>query len=427
MRILWLATCDSFYEFIKLKSNKCNTNDGGWYLGLHQALLKYGDQNDIELGVAFTCNKQIPFKTCIENCTYYPLIRPKQSIIKKLIHYLTHRIDTKDLWSENIDKIIDDFKPDLIHYFGIESQMAYYLKKSSIPSIINLLGVLNPCQNAFFPNGMNELSIKKYNKTFRELFLNNQYRYSYRNMTVRAIKEKELFTYCKNIAGRTWWDKAISNLYAPQANYFIINEILRPIFYKSVKWERTKRERIEIVSTISENIYKGYDLILKSASILNSMNIKFKWKVIGISEDSNFAIFFEKHYNLSPTKLNISLLGRMDAEQIQKTLLESDLYIHPSYIDNSPNSVCEAQYIGIPVIACYVGGIPSLIEHGINGWLIPTNAPHEIAFYVKNYNNLPIEEISKNEIKTAEKRHNIQSIYNETINCYYSILEKAKI
>ena len=428
MKILWLATCDSFYDFILSNSNICHSNDGGWYIGLHQAILKHGQQSNIKLGIAFTCsNKQVPLKTCIDNCTYYPLIRPHKSILKKLSSYLIRKMHFEELWSEEIDKIIDDFKPDLIHYFGIESQMAYYLRKSTIPSVINLLGILNPCKNAFFPNGMNQYSIKKYNRTFRELFLNNQYRYAYNNITIRATKEKELFSYCQNIAGRTHWDKAIANLYAPQANYYTINEILRPVFYKSSKWNRKRRETIEIVSTISENIYKGYDLILKAATIMMSMHIKFQWKIIGISQNSDFATFFEKHYNISSATSNITLLGRLDAEQIQKILLESDLYIHPSYIDNSPNSVCEAQYIGIPVIACYVGGIPSLIKHGINGWLIPTNEPHEIAFLVKHYNELPIEEISRQEIKIAEDRHNINKIYNELISCYNSILQKREI
>lgn len=160
---------------------------------------------------------------------------------------------------------------------------------------------------------------------------------------------------------------------------------------------------------------------------MTSMKIKFNWKVIGISKDTDFVHLFEKQYNISSADTNITLLGRKNAEQIQKLLLDADLYVHPSYIDNSPNSVCEAQYIGIPLIACYVGGVPSLIQHGVSGWLIPTNEPYEIAYIVKNYNKLPIEEISKNEIIIAEERHNIYKIYNEVKRCYNEILGKEKI
>ena len=105
-----------------------------------------------------------------------------------------------------------------------------------------------------------------------------------------------------------------------------------------------------------------------------------------------------------------------------QTLLDADLFVHPSYIDNSPNSVCEAQYLGIPVVACYVGGIPSLIEHGKSGWLVPSNAPYEIAYLVKNYHTLPIESISAHEIEVAKQRHDPHKIFQEVLSCYQFIL-----
>ena len=44
-------------------------------------------------------------------------------------------------------------------------------------------------------------------------------------------------------------------------------------------------------------------------------------------------------------------------------------------MDNSPNSVCEAQMIGVPVVAAAVGGVPSLVEDGVTGLLaVPGNA-----------------------------------------------------
>ena len=155
---------------------------------------------------------------------------------------------------------------------------------------------------------------------------------------------------------------------------------------------------------------------------MTQLNIPFHWRIMGISPRNKFIHFFENHYNITTQDNGIELLGKVKSKQLVQILLDADLFVHPSYIDNSPNSVCEAQYLGIPVIACYVGGIPTLIEHGKSGWLVPTNAPYEIAYLVKNYHRLPVESISTYEIKIAEQRHNPQKIYQEALVCYQSIL-----
>ena len=422
MRVLWLATCESFYDYVVSNSNFSTDSEGGWYTGLHQAIQSYDTEHTIKLGVAFTCTRKVPDKAVIDDYTYYPLKPEKESYIQRLMYLWGGYKKTKKPWQSRITQIIEDFKPDLIHFFGIESQMAYYLLNLNIPYVVNILGVLTPYYNTFFPINMNSYSVLIHNHSFKELILNNQIRFAYKTMGIRTIYEKELLSHCKNLAGRTEWDQQIANIFAPQAQYYIINEILRPAFYRSRKWKYQQRTRIEIVSTISENTYKGFDLILKAASLMMQLNIPFRWRVIGISQENKFMHFFEKHYDIIAQNNGIELLGRVKSKQLVQTLLDADLFIHPSYIDNSPNSVCEAQYLGIPVIACYVGGVPTLIEHGKSGWLVPTNAPYEIAYLVKNYHKLPIESISTYEIKIAEQRHNPQKIYQEALVCYQSIL-----
>ena len=421
MRVLWLATCESFYDYVVSNSNFSTDSEGGWYTGLHQAIQLYDTEHTIELGIAFTCNKNIPDKTIINHCTYYPLRPKKESRLQRLIYLWGGYKKNKTPWRVRITQIIKDFKPDVIHFFGIESQMAYYLLDLKTPCIINILGILGPCYNAFFPINMNNYSVLIHNHSFKELILNNQIRFAYKTMGIRTIHEKKLLSHCKNLAGRTEWDRQIVNIFAPQAHYYVINEILRPIFYRSQKWKYQQRTQIEIVSTISENTYKGLDLILKTASLMTQLNIPFHWRIMGISPRNKFIHFFEKHYNITAQDNGIELFGKVKSKQLVQVLLDADLFVHPSYIDNSPNSVCEAQYLGIPVIACYVGGIPTLIEHGKSGWLVPTNAPYEIAYLVKNYHRLPVESISTYEIKIAAQRHNPQKIYQEALVCYQSI------
>ena len=52
-------------------------------------------------------------------------------------------------------------------------------------------------------------------------------------------------------------------------------------------------------------------------------------------------------------------------------LCRSHVFAISSYIENSPNSLCEAMQVGLPCVASYAGGIPSLVEQRRTGLLFP--------------------------------------------------------
>jgi glycosyltransferase involved in cell wall biosynthesis len=62
----------------------------------------------------------------------------------------------------------------------------------------------------------------------------------------------------------------------------------------------------------------------------------------------------------------VGLLGRLDA------------LVVPSLVDGRPIVIMEANACGVPVIAAPVGGIPEMIEVGVNGYLFPPTAVEAI-------------------------------------------------
>jgi glycosyltransferase involved in cell wall biosynthesis len=73
----------------------------------------------------------------------------------------------------------------------------------------------------------------------------------------------------------------------------------------------------------------------------------------------------------------VRFLGPRD--DIAALLAASDLHVHPSHQEALPNSIIEAMAAELPLVATRVGGIPELIEHGVNGLLVEPHQPEAMA------------------------------------------------
>jgi 2-deoxystreptamine N-acetyl-D-glucosaminyltransferase/2-deoxystreptamine glucosyltransferase len=73
----------------------------------------------------------------------------------------------------------------------------------------------------------------------------------------------------------------------------------------------------------------------------------------------------------SPGAPNISLLGRLPGLDVPRFLSAIDVLVLPSYDEGQPRAVLEGLAMARPVVASAVGGVPELIQHGVNGLLVP--------------------------------------------------------
>ena len=56
---------------------------------------------------------------------------------------------------------------------------------------------------------------------------------------------------------------------------------------------------------------------------------------------------------------------------IRDYLQQARLFLLPSRYEGSPNILIEAMACGLPAVATKTSGIPELIEHGVNGYMVP--------------------------------------------------------
>lgn len=418
MKVLWLSVTSGLFQH---KSSP-NYNGGGWIASLQKIVQ---EQENIQLGLAFLSSTYY-HKEKQGNTTYYPIYTsPQKSLAKLKEYYGGYKKFNTEQYVAEINNIIQDFRPDVIHLFGMENPLATILGKTEVPIVVHLQGLLAPYDNAFFPIELNKKSFL-FPFSINEWILRNGYIYAKNNIHVRGEREKKLFKKVTYTMGRTNWDYQVSQLLAPQSQYYHVDEALRDIFYQNTDTWKLKKlpNKLIITSTISNTIYKGLDLILKTAYLLKTeTNIDFEWNVIGINPSTKIIRFFEKSTQIKSNEVNIYYKGILNANELCNNLLKSHAYVHPSYIDNSPNSVCEAQLLGVPVIGTNVGGIPSLIKDGVNGILIPANAPYELAYHLKQlYQDKELsQKLSKQGFLTASQRHDRDKILTDLIKTYQAI------
>ena len=80
----------------------------------------------------------------------------------------------------------------------------------------------------------------------------------------------------------------------------------------------------------------------------------------------------------------IEFLGSLSGEEMKQAFLDANVFVLPSTIENSPNSLGEAMLLGVPCVAADVGGVTTMMRHRLEGEVYPSTAPYMLAFYVEN-------------------------------------------
>jgi glycosyltransferase involved in cell wall biosynthesis len=79
-----------------------------------------------------------------------------------------------------------------------------------------------------------------------------------------------------------------------------------------------------------------------------------------------------------PWKGNVTLLGHRD--DVPAVLAALELLVLPSFAhEGIPQIILQAQAMARPVVATTVGGIPEVVEDGVNGFLVPPRNPAALA------------------------------------------------
>jgi glycosyltransferase involved in cell wall biosynthesis len=415
MRILWFANAPSDEAFVYLMGR--TQNQASWIVALHEEI---SQKDDIEMGFVFqwSVKKLSTFKI---GKTLYFIVPTEFSFFDRIVNNYLHSVDSEKQLAMYLE-IVKEFNPDVIHIFGTENNFGLIQKITSIPCVVQMQGIINNYRLYYFQSISSKIVLRY--SGFIKLLKRSTYFDHFLKFNKQAIREKTILSYTKNVIGFTEFDKRIANLLGNEINYYHIPWLLRRPFYID-KWEYPNQKRFRVIAVMNPNIYKGLETVYRVSMILNELfPNRFEFVVAGIPKASIVNKLTLKSLKISNQNAsNINFLGNIDADKLKCELLSSHVYLHPSLCDTSPNSICEAMIMGMPVISTNVGGIPSLIEDQKTGFLVQSLDYLSIASVLKELMLSPKQciEIGKNAREIALVKHERQKIVDDTMNIYNSL------
>ena len=149
----------------------------------------------------------------------------------------------------------------------------------------------------------------------------------------------------------------------PERKLAVIPNGIDPDGYRPAVRRRTRRV-ITTVANLREG--KGHDILFAAASDVIRQCPDVILRLVG---DGAMREALEQDVRAKGLERHVEFLGH--CEDVPDVLGASDLFVLPSRTEAFPNGLVEAMAAGLPSIASDAGGIPELIQHGVNGLLVP--------------------------------------------------------
>lgn len=369
MKVLWLS--NQMPPAVARVLGKEAGNKEGWLTGLLEQLLHHRGENGIALGICFPISPgSAPVKGKTEDFSYF-------GFYEDTMHPEKYDVSLE----KQLEDILQEFAPDVIHCFGTEYPHTLAMSRVCKDKERLLIGIQGLCFK-YADYYMADLPMriqKRY--LLRDFLKRDNLLRQQRKYVLRGGFEKEALRIARHVTGRTGWDRAAAAEINPQAEYHFMNESLRPNFYQA-RWQLNNCEKYSIFLSQGNYPIKGLHYLLWALPDILKQYPQTKVYVAGdvitrydtlmekikIGSYGKYCLDLIKKQKLED---KVSFLGKLDSRRMCERYLKSHVFLSPSAIENSPNSVGEAMLLGMPVVSSAVGGVADLLKDGEEGLLYP--------------------------------------------------------
>jgi glycosyltransferase involved in cell wall biosynthesis len=146
--------------------------------------------------------------------------------------------------------------------------------------------------------------------------------------------------------------------------------------------ERSSRTIPIIVSVGRLVPKKGHSNVIRAARLLHDRGFDFRLEIYGQGDLKE-----PLHRQIEEEGLAsvVRLHGARTQDELIQVYRKADVFVLAPIVtpngdrDGIPNVLLEAMATGLPAVSTTISGIPEVIEHGINGLLVPSEDPEAVA------------------------------------------------
>ena len=429
MKILWV--CNIMLPFVAQALGCAASNKEGWLTGIAKKIIENADA-DIELAICFP----------VEDENAYPQLMGKQeeSLVVQGIECYGFVENTRcpeeydTVLESRFSEILKECKPDIVHCFGTEFGHTYAVLKAYGKPERSLVGIQGLCA-AYAKVYMADVPERVQKRTtLRDFLRKDNLLQQQEKFFIRGERENKALCLTGNITGRTRFDREETYAVNPKARYFFMNETLRSNFYSGA-WDFDACNRYSLFMSQGNYPIKGLHYMLQAMAKLvkkypacrlyvsgDIVTAHKTWKEkIKISSYGKYLLELIKEYRLEK---HIVFLGKLDAEEMKTQFLSCHVHVLTSALENSPNSLGEAMLLGVPCVAAAVGGVPDMLENGVEGLTYPAGDVDSLVSCISRIfeEDMLTKELSAAAVRKARVTHDGDANYQRLLEIYATMM-----
>lgn len=325
--------------------------------------------------------------------------KPGRGSLNDRVDYVTFQEPCAYRYEEELEarfrKDIRDFQPEVIHIWGSEyghtlAMVNAAKREGKLSAVVVSIQGLCSVYTRHYLEGLPR-QVQR-GATFRDLLRRDTLLRQQEKFRLRGELEIAALRQVPHVIGRTSWDRACTQAIAPQAQYHFCNETLREPFYQDT-WNYSSCRKHRVFASSCVYPIKGFHYLLEAMgevvktypdATIAVPGRNFLGKTAQEKLRSNryeaYLAELARKYQLED---RIEFLGALSAEQMKAEYLKANVFVLPSTVENSPNSLGEAMLLGVPCVAADVGGVTDLMTPGIDGRVYPGNEPLLLAYHIR--------------------------------------------